>query len=51
MPPVVLQDERFFRGPTRELPFGAFAAVGAFPLVRADDFCMAHPRNRHLTSR
>jgi hypothetical protein len=51
MPPVVLQGESYFRGPTRELPFAAFPAVGAFPLVRAEDFCMAHPKNRHLTSR
>ena len=51
MPPAVLQAETYFRGSTRELPFGAFPAVGAFPLVRADDYCMAHPKNRHLTSR
>lgn len=51
MPPVVVQGDKFFRGPSRELPFGTFPAVGAFPLVREDDFCMAHPRNRHLTMR
>jgi hypothetical protein len=51
MPPVALQGEASFRGPTRELPFGAFPVVGAFPLVRAGDFCMAHPKNRHLTMR
>jgi hypothetical protein len=48
MPPVVMQDDKYFRGPSRELPFGVFPAVGAFPLVRAEDFCMAHPKNRHL---
>ena len=51
MPPVALHGERFFRGPSRELPYGAFPVVGAFPLVHADDFCMAHPKNRHLTAR
>lgn len=51
VPPVALQGDAYFRGPSRELPFGAFSVVGAFPLVRADDYCMAHPKNRHLTSR
>ncbi len=50
-PPVVQLGETYFRGSTRELPFGAYPAVGAFPLVRTDDYCMAHPRNRGLLSR
>ena len=45
-PPVPLQAEAHFRGPTRELPFGTFPVVGAFPLVSGDDYCMSHPRNR-----
>ena len=45
-PPVPLQAESFFRGSTRELPFGAFPVVGAFPLVTLDDYCMSHPGNR-----
>ena len=45
-PPTVVQGEAFFRGPTRELPFGAFPMVGAFPLVKKDDYCMSHPGNR-----
>jgi hypothetical protein len=45
-PPAVMQGEAFFRGPSRELPFGAFPAVGAFPLVKLDDYCMSHPGNR-----
>ena len=32
--------------PRRELPFGAFPVVGAFPLVTEDDYCMSHPGNR-----
>lgn len=50
-PPVALQAESYFRGPTRDLPFGVYPAVGVFPLVGVDDFCMSHPRNRALTSR
>jgi hypothetical protein len=50
-PPVVLQGEKYFRGSTRELPFGAFPSVGAFPLVRHDDWCMAHPKNRAIQAR
>lgn len=50
-PPVVLQGERYFRGGTRDLPFGTYPAVAAFPLVHADDYCMAHPKNRGLLSR
>ena len=42
----MVQGEAFFRGPTRELPFGAFPMVGAFPLVKKDDYCMSHPGNR-----
>ncbi len=45
-PPVPLQGEHFFRGSTRELPFGSFPAVGVFPLVAEDDYCMSHPKNR-----
>ena len=45
-PPAPLMDAENFRGPTRELPFGAFPVVGAFPLVHQDDYCMSHPRNR-----
>jgi hypothetical protein len=45
-PPVALQAERYFRGSSRELPFGSYPVVGAFPLVRDDDFCMSHPGNR-----
>lgn len=45
-PPTVMQGEAFFRGPSRELPFGAFPTVGAFPLVKLDDYCMSHPGNR-----
>ncbi len=50
-PPAVLPAEHFFRGPSRDLPFGSYPAVGAFPLVRSNDFCMAHPRNRVLAMR
>jgi len=25
--------------------------VGAFPLVRKEDYCMAHPKNRGLLAR
>ncbi|HEY5167822.1 MAG TPA: hypothetical protein VIK03_00285 [Thermoleophilia bacterium] len=45
-PPVPLQAESFFRGSTRELPFGACPVVGAFPLVSLDEYCMSHPGNR-----
>jgi hypothetical protein len=45
-PPVPLQAETYFRGSSRELPFGAAPVVGAFPLVTEDDFCMSHPGNR-----
>ncbi len=45
-PPVALQAEQYYRGSTRELPFGAYPVVGAFPLVGEDDHCMAHPGNR-----
>jgi len=45
-PPVALQSEHYFRGSTRELPFGSFPVVGAFPLVSEDDYCMSHPANR-----
>jgi hypothetical protein len=47
----VLQGEKYFRGSSRELPFGAFPSVGAFPLVCHDDWCMAHPKNRGLPAR
>jgi hypothetical protein len=45
-PPTAITSEESFRGPTRELPFGAFPVVGAFPLVHGDDYCMSHPGNR-----
>ena len=45
----MLQGEKYFRGSSRELPFGAFPSVGAFPLVRHDDYCMAHPEPRLYT--
>ena len=35
--PSLLQGEKYFRGSSRELPFGAFPSVGAFPLVCHDD--------------
>jgi hypothetical protein len=50
-PPVALQEEKYFRGSSRDLLFGSFPVVGAFPLVRKDDFCMAHPKNRGLITR
>src|SRR5450830_109315 len=50
-PPVVLQAEKYFRGSSRGLPYGAYPAVGAFPLVRKEDYCMAHPKNRGLITR
>jgi hypothetical protein len=45
-PPTPLQAETYFRGTTRELPYGAAPVVGSFPLVTEDDFCMSHPGNR-----
>ena len=45
-PPVPLQDATFFRGSTREMPYGACPVVGAFPLVTDDEYCMSHPGNR-----
>ena len=50
-PPVVLQAEKYFRGASRGLLYGAYPAVGAFPLVRKEDYCMAHPKNRGLITR
>lgn len=50
-PPVALQAEKYFRGSSRDLPFGTYPAVGAFPLVREGDFCMAHPGNRGAMER
>ena len=50
-PPVGLQAEKYFRGSSRDLPYGAYPVVGAFPLVRSEDYCMAHPRNRGLIAR
>ena len=47
-PPVPLQAEHYFRGSSRELLFGAYPVVGAFPLVRTEDYCMSHPKNRVL---
>jgi hypothetical protein len=47
-PPVVFQDRDYFRGSTRSMLFGAYPAVGTFPLVKRDDFCMEHPGNREL---
>jgi len=50
-PPAALQAEQYFRGSSRDLLFGSYPVVGAFPLVRAEDFCMSHPRNRVLSMR
>jgi hypothetical protein len=50
-PPVVLQEEKYFRGSSRDLLFGTYPVVGAFPLVRKEDYCMAHPKNRGLIAR
>ena len=50
-PPVVMQEEKYFRGSSRELLYGTYPVVGAFPLVRKDDYCMAHPKNRGLLAR
>jgi len=50
-PPVVLQAEKYFRGSSRDLLYGTYPVVGAFPLVRRDDYCMAHPKNRGLIAR
>jgi hypothetical protein len=46
-PPTPLQSGEYFRGSSRDLLFGSYPVVGAFPLVRGEvDFCMAHPKNR-----
>ncbi|MFA4966392.1 MAG: hypothetical protein WC709_12285 [Thermoleophilia bacterium] len=45
-PPAPLQAEQYFRGSSRDLLYGSYPVVGAFPLVGQGDFCMAHPRNR-----
>jgi hypothetical protein len=45
-PPVVFQNPEYFRGSTRSMLFGAFPAVGTFPLVKRGDWCMEHPANR-----
>ena len=50
-PPVVMQAEKYFRGANRGLLYGTYPAVGAFPLVRKEDYCMAHPNNRGLITR
>lgn len=50
-PPVVLQEEKYFRGSSRDLLYGTYPVVGAFPLVSKDDYCMAHPKNRGLILR
>lgn len=50
-PPVVLQAESYFRGSSRDLLYGTYPVVGAFPLVRREDYCMAHPKNRGLIAR
>lgn len=50
-PPAVLQSEKYFRGSSRDLPFGTYPVVGGFPLVREGDHCMAHPGNRGLMGR
>ena len=47
-PPVVLQAEKYFRVSSRGLSYGAYPVVGAFPLVRKEDYCMAHTKNRGL---
>ena len=48
-PPTALMAEQYFRGSSRDLLFGSYPVVGAFPLVRTSDYCMAHPRNRALS--
>jgi hypothetical protein len=50
-PPTPLQAEKYFRGSSRELPFGTYPVIGAFPLVRKTDYCMLHPGNRGLLAR
>jgi hypothetical protein len=50
-PPTPLQAEQYFRGSSRDLWFGSYPVVGAFPLVHENDFCMAHPGNRGLLQR
>jgi len=50
-PPVALQEEKYFRGSSRDLLYGTYPVVGAFPLVRKEDYCMAHPKNRGLILR
>ena len=45
-PPVALQEDKYFRGSSRDLLYGSYPVVGAFPLVHKDDYCMAHPKNR-----
>lgn len=50
-PPTALQGEQYFRGSSRDLWFGSYPVVGAFPLVQGDDFCMAHPQNRARLAR
>lgn len=45
-PPAVLQSEEYFRGSSRDLLYGTYPVVGAFPLVHDDDYCMSHPGNR-----
>jgi hypothetical protein len=50
-PPVVLQAEKYFRGSSRDLLYGTYPVVGAFPLVCREDYCMAHPKNRGLIAR
>ena len=41
-PPVVLQAEKYFRGSSRDLPYGTYPK---------EDYCMAHPKNRGLIAR
>jgi len=50
-PPTALQAGEYFRGSSRDLLFGSYPVVGAFPLVHETDFCMAHPANRAAVSR
>ena len=50
-PPTALQNEQYFRGSSRDMLFGSYPVVGAFPLVHDSDFCMSHPANRAVPAR
>ena len=45
-PPVALQAENYFRGSSRELPFGSLPRGRRVPAGHEDDYCMSHPGNR-----